>query len=31
MVYSIDNKNMFCSLTSVGGAVAHCCIAPVSG
>jgi len=31
MVYGIDNKFMFCTLRSAGGAVSPCCIAPVSG
>jgi len=31
MVYSIENKKLYRTLCTVGGAVTPCCIAPVSG
>ncbi len=31
MDYSIETKKLYCTLLNAGGAVALCCIAPVSG
>ncbi len=31
MVYGIENKKLYRTLCTAGGAVFHCCIAPVSG